>query len=131
MKNRFIGLANTYKTALISGVIVIIGFLGLLYGYFNNHPDLPNGFLAGGLLGSLSYLFMGIVDKKDEQKQKPVLSIVVTIVRFLLIGGLIALSVYFQFKTDYKVMNVFLVIGGYFVSLITYIIIVLIEKKHV
>ena len=36
-----------------------------------------------------------------------------------------------QFKLGYKVMNVFTVLGGYFITLIIYITISVIEKKHV
>lgn len=131
MKKWFIELSNTYKTALISTFVTIIAYLSLVFAYFINQNDLPNGLIVGGLLGSLSYLVLGIVEKEDKNHQKPIWTIIVTIIRYLLIGGLIALSTYLQFKTDYKIFNVFTVLGGYFISLIVYIVIVLIERKHV
>lgn len=131
MKKWFSELSNTYKTSLISGIVILIGFLGLTFGYFIGRPDLPNGFLAGGLIGAPMYFLLGLVNKKEEAKQKPILSIVIIIVRFLLLAGLLTLSALLQFKYQYKILNTFLVLAGYFVSFITYIIIVLIEKKHV
>ena len=124
-------LSNNYKTALFSLIVVIIAFLGLLFGYFVNQPDLPNGLLAGGLLGVVSYFLLGLVDKADEEKEKPVWSIVFTIVRYICIAGLIVVSALLQYKYSLKVMNPFTVLGGYIISLITYIIILLVERNRV
>ena len=131
MKKWFSELSSTYKTAFISLIIVVVGFLGLVFGYFVNQPDLPNGFLAGGLIGVLSYYFMGLTEARDLRNEKPVLSIVITIIRFLVIGGVVVLSALLQFKFQYKVLNTFLILGGYVVSLITFVIVLLVEKKNV
>ena len=131
MKKWFMNLTNTYKASFISIIIIIIIFLALLFGYFVNMMDLPNGLLAGGVVGSLSYLAMGLVDKFDKNKEKPILTIVVTIIRYILIGGLIVLAAFLQFKLNYRILNVFTVLGGYLVALITYVVILLIERKHV
>ena len=124
-------LSGSFKTAVLSLLVTITVFLGLIFGYFINQPDLPNGILAGGLLGSLSYLLIGIAEKIDEKKRLPIWTIVFTIIRFILIAALVAVSAYLQFKLGYKVMNVFTVVGGYAISLIIYIVITLLEKKHV
>ena len=124
-------LTSTYKTALISAIAVLIIFASLCFGYFIKRPDIPNGLIAGGLLGSLSYLTLGLVDGLDKKKEKPILSIVVTIIRFLLIAALIVLAALLEYKMGYRVLNVFTVIGGYSISLMTYLIILLIERKHV
>ena len=124
-------LSSSFKTAVLSLLVTIVIFLGLIFGYFINQPDLPNGILAGGLLGSLSYLLIGIAEKIDEKKRLPIWTIVFTIIRFILIAALVAVSAYLQFKLGYKVMNVFTVVGGYAISLIIYIVITLLEKKHV
>lgn len=131
MKAWFIELTNTYKAALVSLFIALVVYGGLCFGYFINRPDLPNGLIAGGALGSLSYLTLGLVNEFDKKKNRPVLSIVITIIRFLLIGALIVLAALLEYKMGYLVLNVFTVIGGYSISLLTYLIIVLIEKKHV
>ena len=124
-------LSSSFKTALLSLLVTVVTFLGLLFGYFINQPDLPNGVLAGGLLGSISYLLIGIAERIDEKKRLPVWTIVFTVIRFVLIAALVVVSACLQFKLGYKVMNVFAVVGGYAISLIIYIVISLIEKKHV
>ena len=124
-------LSGSFKTAVLSLLVTIIVFLGLIFGYFINQPDLPNGVLAGGMLGSISYLLIGIAERIDEKKRLPIWTIIFTVIRFLLIAALVIISAYLQFKLGYKVMNVFAVVGGYAISLIIYIVISLIEKKHV
>ena len=124
-------LSSSFKTALLSLLVTVVAFLGLLFGYFINQPDLPNGVLAGGLLGSISYLLIGIAERIDEKNRLPVWTIVFTVIRFVLIAALVVVSALLQFKLGYKVMNVFAVVGGYAISLIIYIVISLIEKKHV
>ena len=127
----FNNLSTSFKVALLSLLIVMLAFLGLMFGYFVNQPDLPNGVLAGGLLGSLSYLILGIVERIDEKRQTPLWTIVFTIIRFILIGALLLVAALLQFKYGYKAMNVFAVLGGYLISLIAYIIVLVLEKKHV
>lgn len=124
-------LSNPFKVALLSLFAVIVVFLGLVFGYFINLQDLPNGLLAGGLLGSLSYLIIGFIERIEEKKHLLVWTVIFTIIRFLLIGGLLFLAALLQYKYGYKVMNVFTVLGGYLISLIVYIIVLVLEKKHV
>ena len=124
-------LSSSFKATVLSLLVTVIVFLGLLFGYFINQPDLPNGVLAGGMLGSVSYLLVGIADKIDEKKRVPVWTIIFTVFRFILIAALVVVSALLQFKLGYKVMNVFTVLGGYFITLIIYIVISLKEKKHV
>ena len=131
MKKWFIDLSNPYKTAFVSLIVVIVVFCSLVFGYFINYPGLPNGLLAGGLIGCLSYFTIGLADKIDEEKQKPVFTIVVQVVRYLLISALIVLAVLLEFKYQQRYLNVFTVIGGYMISLVIYIIISLLERQHV
>ena len=83
------------------------------------------------MLGVVSYFFLGVVDRIDEQREKPIWSIVITIVRYLLIAALVTVAALLQYKYSIKVMNPFMVVGGYFISLIFYIIVALKERKHV
>ena len=124
-------LSSSFKTAVLSLCVTVIAFLGMIFGYFINQPDLPNGILAGGLLGSLSYLLIGIAERIDEKKCLPIWVIIFTIIRFLLIATLVVVSALLQFKFGYRVMNVFTVLGGYLITLIIYIVICLLEKRHV
>ena len=131
MKKWFAELSNSFKVSLLSLLVTIVGLLGLMFGYFIKQPDLPNGLLAGGLLGSLSYLLIGIGEKLDDKKQNAVWTIVFTIIRFVLIAALLFLAALLQFKYGYKAINVFTVLAGYMLSLIVYIVLLLLEKKRV
>ena len=127
----FVKLSNSFKVTIISGFITVIAFLGMVFGYFINQPGLPNGVLAGGLLGTLSYLLMGLVEKRDENRNSAVLTILVTILRFILIGALLIVAALLEYKFNNKMLNVFAVLGGYLISLIVYLVVILLEKKHV
>ncbi|MCR5184988.1 MAG: ATP synthase subunit I [Bacilli bacterium] len=131
MKNWFRQLSISYQTALISSIVVLVGFLATLFGYFTKYPDIPNGVLLGGLIGILSYLLMGLVEKYDERKGKPVLTVVMTVVRFILIALVIVLSAYLWFKKDYHIFNLFSELIAYAASLITFIVLYLVEKNSV
>ena len=131
MKNWFTKLSLLYKTALVSFIAVILVFLALIFGYFVNKPYLPNGLILGGCIGVLSYLALALVDKHDENSKKPVFTIVITIVRYLLIAAAVVLSALSQYKWGYKIFNLFTLMGGYLISLVVYLIITLAEKKNV
>ena len=131
MKNRYANLSPLYRTALVSFVAVIVAYLSLIFGYFINKPDLPNGLILGGCVGVLSYLALALADKHDEKSKKPVLTIVITIVRYLLIAVAVVLSALSQYKWGYKIFNLFTLMGGYLISLVVYLIITLVEKKNV
>ena len=127
----FVKLSNSFKVTIISGFLTVIAFLGMVFGYFINQPGLPNGVLAGGFLGTLSYLLMGLVEKRDENRNSAVLTIIVTILRFILIGALLIVAALLEYKFNNKMLNVLAVLGGYLISLIVYLVVILLEKKHV
>ena len=108
-----------------------MAYLALIFGYFINYPDIPNGLILGGGIGVASYFILGVVDKRDKEKNKPVLTIIVTILRYLLIVAAIVLSALCQFKWAYKIFNLFSLVGGYLIPLIVYIIVTLVERKNV
>ena len=131
MKNWYAKLTPIYKSTFVSFIAVIMVYLGLLFGYFINHPDIPNGLILGGGIGVISYLVLGIVDKRDEENNKFVLTIIVTILRYLLIAGAIVISALCQYKWGVKIFNVFSVVGGYLIPLVSFLVITLVERKNV
>ena len=131
MKNWFAKLSTSYKVAFFTSIVILVAFIGLIFGYFRGLADLPNGLLAGGLIGILSYVFMGLAEIADSKKQKMRWTIVVNIVRYLFIGALIVVAAILQYKLGYKLLNLFTIVGGYLVSLVIYIIVILMDKKNV
>ena len=98
MKNWYANLTPIYKATIVSFIAVVVAYLALIFGYFINYPDIPNGLILGGGIGVVSYSILGVVDKRDKEKNKPVLTIIVTILRYLLIAAAIVLSALCQFK---------------------------------
>lgn len=131
MKNWYTKLSIAYKATFVSFIASIVVYLALIFAYFIDKSDIPNGLILGGGLGVLSYLLIGVVEKYDEKRQKPVLTVVVTILRYIVIAASIILSALSYYKWGYKIFNLFSLVGGYLIPLIVYIIITLVERKNV
>ena len=131
MKNWYIKLSVAYKSTLVSFAAVITIYLCLMFGYFTNHPDIPNGLILGGGIGVVSYLALAIVEKHDKENNKLVLTIIVTILRYLILAAALVLSALAKYKWDHSIFNLFTIMGGYLIPLITYLIFILMERKNV
>ena len=131
MKNWFAKLTSLYKVAFISFIAVVVAYLALLFCYFIQHADIPNGLMLGGSIGVLSYLMLAVTEKRDSKNKKPVLTIIITILRYLFIAGAVVISALLQYIWGYKIFNPFIVIGGYLIPLLVYIIVTLTERKNV
>lgn len=122
MKKRYQSLNMYYKVCLWSTISLIVVIGGTCCLFFLGYPDIPQGILLGALIGILSYLLLGIIDKKEMESHKSVGSIIITIVRFLLLAGAIVLSAWLSFEANYQIFNIFGVVGGYLLPLIWLII---------
>ena len=131
MKNWYIKLSTTYKATLVSFVAVVVVYLCLIFGYFTGHADIPNGLILGGGVGVVSYLALALVEKHDKENETFVLTIIVTVLRYLLLAAALVLSALAQFKWGYKIFNLFTLMGGYLIPLITYLVFTLVERKNV
>ena len=131
MKNWYAQLTPIYKATFVSFIAVVVAYISLIFGYFVNKIDLPNGLILGGGIGVLSYLALAIIEKREKEKEKPVLTIIITILRYLLIAAAVVISALSQYKWGYKIINPFTVVGGYLIPLVIYLVITLVEKKDV
>ena len=131
MKNWYIKLSTTYKATLVSFVAVVVVYLCLIFGYFTGHADIPNGLILGGGVGVVSYLALALVEKHDKENETFVLTIIVTVLRYLLLAAALVLSALAQFTWGYKIFNLFTLMGGYLIPLITYLVFTLVERKNV
>lgn len=124
MINWFKNLNISFQTALVSTMVLIVAMLGTCCLFWLNLAEIPLGILLGCGTGILSYLILGIVSNKEKEGAKPIGSIAVTIVRFLLIAVVIFASAWLYYNQGLRIFNVFAVAGGYVIPLIVLTIIV-------
>ncbi|MCF0107622.1 MAG: hypothetical protein HUJ59_01220 [Bacilli bacterium] len=92
--------------------------------FWLNLAEIPLGILLGCGTGIISYVIFGFISIKEKEGAKPVGSIAVTIVRFLLIAVVIFLSAWLYYNQGIKLFNVFAVAGGYAIPLLVLTLIV-------
>ena len=131
MKSWLSELSINLKTVVLSSIAILVIYLCLIFGYFVNLKDIPNGFLLGGIVGIASFLLMALADKLDNKKDKPTFAIIFIVIRFILIGAIIILVALMNYQWNINIFNIFTVVGGYFVPLIINIIIYVMERKNV
>ena len=120
MKEFFQKLNINYKTALISSVVLGVSFLAILFMFFIGLREYPQGLLLGGLLGILPYLFFGLTEDIDRKNGKFTWTIVINVIRFVLILAAMFLCGYLYYQKNYHIFNMFTLIGGYFIPLVVY-----------
>ena len=114
MKKWFSQLNICYKTAFINAAIVMVAALATLFLIWFNYGEIPFGILLGGIIGTASYVFMGSVD--NNTNKRAIATIILTVVRFLIIGAVIFLAAWLYYKLELHYFNVFAVAGSYLVS---------------
>ena len=117
MKAWYKSLSISFKVAVLSFVIVVLLGLVTSFCYFINFMSISNGIFLGGLVGSISYLGLGFAEIQDNKKQRPIWTIIATILRFIVIAGVIVLAGFYR-----DIFNPFAVIGAYAVPLLISII---------
>lgn len=133
MKSLFlkIGQLNIFiKTTIYSALLSLVLFILLIPLMFLSYPDIPLGFIVGALIGCLGYLFVGLV-KKDDEHLKKYTAKIITILTIRLIVLIIAMiiSAYCYYSLHWHYLNVFTMIGGYFIPLIVLISLYLLERR--
>ena len=114
------------KSCLVTLLTTLIAFLGCIPLYFNNLGEIPNAIIVSGTIFSLSFLLY------EVGKNSPGLGITIftNVVRFLLIIGLLFVSVFLYYKLEVKLFNVFAVGGTFLASVVIFVIINCLEGKN-
>ena len=128
MKDWYRQLKLEYKVALWSALVISSAFILTIPCLFFSLMEIPQGIALGGGVGILTYLFLGLAENDEDQKKSMVITIVVIIVRFLVIGGVLFLAGWLYYAQGVKAFNIFAVIGAYIISIILNIILVRKEK---
>ena len=125
----FLSKNNSIKTAIITYLITLVGFCSTIFLFFMGMMDVPLGILlGGGVFGSLAFI-SGLVEKKDEERDTPIYSIILIGLRFLLLVALTIIIALMYYRWNLKIFNVFAFVGAYLTSTIAMIVVYLIFKK--
>ena len=118
MKDWYQKLKIEYQVVFWS-LIVILGLFTLTIPFYFFHlMEIPQGIALGGMLAILIYLFLGLFNNEEKQKQSVVATVIILIVKFILISGLLVLVGWLYYGLGFKAFNIFAVAGGYFIPLV-------------
>lgn len=122
MKAWFSKLNLYYKTAVVSAIVTFVILAGTSCLFFLNLMEIPLGILLGSSIGIIFYAVIGKISNK-EKEGKPTVTIIAQIIRFLLIAVALVLSGWLYYKENLHIFNIFAVLGGYAIPLISLIIV--------
>lgn len=124
MKNWFISLNPSLKTAVFSSLVLTILMVVTCFLFFTGYSEIPLGILLGASVGIISYFVLGLLESK-ERNTKQSFTILIFIIRFILVLGVLLLTTYLYYVKNIHIFNVFAVLGGYIVPVICLMIITL------
>ena len=112
-----------YKVVVWSSIVILTLMLLAIPCYFFSLMEIPNGIALGGGIAVILYLILGLCDTEEKSKKSLVITVVILIIRFLIIGGLLFLVGWLYYRIGFKAFNIFAVAGGYFIPLPVHIIV--------
>jgi len=130
MNEKFHSLNIYFKTFILAVIFSFFSFILLLPLAIFGWMEIPLGLIVGEVISFTSYLVFGLVDKRGVNDKKSNRMIVaVLIVRVLLLAIVSTLSALLYYYFNHHIFNVFAIIGGYFIPLIIFIVLALLERK--
>lgn len=127
MKEWYRKLNIPMRTAVLSLVALLIVLVITSFLFFIGYSEIPLGILLGGGVGIISYALLGLVNNKGDKK--PIASIVLMIVRFLIVMGVLVLVGYLYYVEQIHLFNIFAVTGGYLLTVVCLFIAIRKEGK--
>lgn len=123
MKDWYRQLRLEYKVVVWSLIVICTLMLLAIPCYFFSLMEIPNGIALGGGIAVILYLILGLCDTEEKSKKSLIITVIVLIIRFLIIGGLLFLVGWLYYRIGFKAFNIFAVAGGYFIPLPVHIIV--------
>ena len=117
------------KAFILDIAIIAVALIAMIPLFIFHYQDIPLGFLLGGIVGGVSLVLFSIFYKKEENRKSIKISIAISFIRILLIGGLLFLVGYLYYQKNTKIFNIFATAGGYLLSTICLMIIMVVSKK--
>lgn len=127
MKEWYRKLNIPMRTAVLSLVALLIVLVITSFLFFIGYSEIPLGILLGGGVGIISYALLGLVNNNGSKK--PIASIVLMIVRFLIVMGVLVLVGYLYYVEQIHLFNIFAVTGGYLLTVMCLFIAIRKEGK--
>lgn len=125
MKKWYRSLNIYYRVVLWANVIGMIVFCLSTPLFFFGYADLPLGLLLGTIFSSVFYLLIGACEKYELKTHRVSLSVFFSFLRLLSVVGIVFLLGYLYFVLQIKIFNVFTFIGGYFITLVAFSVLIL------
>ena len=129
MVNWYRRLNIEFKTVVLSTIITFGLIILMIPLFFISWMEIPLGIALGSLVGIITYLFLGLFNNKNKPIKSMVFTIAVIAIRLLVIAGILFLVGWLYYNKDIKLFNIFAVTGGYFISLVANIILLLGKEK--
>lgn len=122
-----------YKTAIISSLVGILLVAITCFLFFIDWKEIPLGFLVGLFVGVIFECLIGIVSDKTKisNKKGSFLTIFLTTIRVVVIGGTLFLIGYLYYGIGVRIFNIFSASFGYLLVTIILVILTLISKGNV
>lgn len=121
-------LRKPYKVALLVLLISIIGFAATAF-LIPTRLDIPLGIIVSGAIISLLNFLQGIAEKYDNHKHGVVFSILMIIFKFVVVVVFIVMAALMYYRWDLPYFNIFSTIGVYTVSILSTILVYILDKE--
>lgn len=109
-------------TFVFSLIVVLLAYLCSIPLIFKGLIKIPNGIALGALINAFAYLVMFLIKDKEERELTIKFSVLVSILRFVLLAGVIILFAILEYKLGMGIFNPIAIAGGYMIPLIIQII---------
>ena len=123
-------LNSYYVTCLLSLFLILITFFCLIPLYFNGLNEIPQGLMLGCFINILFFFILGLLDKNAIDNLSNKGTIAVMIIRFLVLGGILALITWLYYQQNVKIFNVFAFVGGYIIPTVVMMVLMIFSGKR-
>lgn len=122
MSRNFFKKDINLTTFVFSLIVVLLAYLCSIPLIFKGLIKIPNGIALGALINAFAYLVMFLIKDKEERELTIKFSVLVSILRFVLLAGVIILFAILEYKLGMGIFNPIAIAGGYMIPLIIQII---------
>ena len=123
-------LDQNLLTAIIILVIALIGFASSSFLIFTDLQHIPFGFLLSGGIIAFIHLISYLLVLLDKRNGTTMFSIASISMRLVILLGSLLLIILMYYRWDIKLFNVFVFVGMYTVSIITFCLTFVLSKDR-